>query len=72
MAQNTLSRNIADGVDSTPISVVDSPRLLHAALDQVEEQDGYWHKASAAAVEALVKWEQNQDVSGVMERDDGD
>lgn len=70
MALNTLSRNITSGVDCTPISIVDSLRLLRAALDQVEEQDGYWHKASAAAVAALMKWDYKQGQSGAIERDD--
>lgn len=69
MALSTLSRNVTSGVDSTPICVVDSLRLLRAALDQVEEPDGYWHKASATAVAALMKWDQQQGGLGAIERD---
>ncbi|KAE8414836.1 hypothetical protein BDV36DRAFT_298672 [Aspergillus pseudocaelatus] len=54
-----LSRSSANG-DTTPTGIVDSLRLLRAALDQVEEPDGYWHKVSGAAMAALTKWDEQQ------------
>ncbi|KAG2416220.1 hypothetical protein HFD88_007413 [Aspergillus terreus] len=59
MSLMALSRSLANG-DTTPIGIVDSLRLLRAALDQVEEPDGYWHQASGAAVTALAKWDEQQ------------
>lgn len=59
MSLISLSRSLANG-DTTPIGIVDSLRLLRAALDQVEEPDGYWHQASDAAVTALAKWDEKQ------------
>lgn len=59
MSLIALSRSLANG-DTTPIGIVDSLRLLRAALDQVEEPDGYWHQASGAAVTALGKWDEQQ------------
>ncbi|PKY04375.1 hypothetical protein P168DRAFT_343864 [Aspergillus campestris IBT 28561] len=55
----SLSRSLASG-DTTPIGIVDSLRLLRAALDQVEEPDGYWHQASDAAVTSLAQWDEQQ------------
>ncbi|KAL3478109.1 hypothetical protein BJX99DRAFT_225041 [Aspergillus californicus] len=55
MALNALSRGVSKDLDNTTIGVVDSLRLLRAALDKVEETDGQWHKASEAA---LNKWDQ--------------
>ncbi|GMF85456.1 unnamed protein product [Aspergillus oryzae] len=59
MSLIALSRSLANG-DTTPIGIVDSLRLLCAALDHVEEADGYWHQASRAAVAALAKWDEQQ------------
>lgn len=59
MSLTALSRSLANG-DTTPISIVDSLRLLRAALDQVEEPGGYWHQASSAAITALAKWDEQQ------------
>ncbi|CAI7658382.1 unnamed protein product [Penicillium glandicola] len=67
MSLNALSRNVINGIDTTPIGVVDSLRLLRAALDQIEEPDGYWHMASGAAVAALMKWDEQQSGSNGME-----
>lgn len=43
------------------IATVDSLRVLRAALDQVEETDGYWHKASASAVAALERRDEQKE-----------
>jgi hypothetical protein len=59
MSLIALSRSLANG-DTTPIGIVDSLRLLRAALDQVEEPDWYWHQASGAVVTALAKWDEQQ------------
>lgn len=59
MSMITLSRSLTND-DTTPIGIVDSLRLLRAALDQVEEQDGYWHQVSGAAMTALAKWDEQQ------------
>ncbi|KAL4739543.1 hypothetical protein BDV11DRAFT_215168 [Aspergillus similis] len=59
MSLIALSRSLANG-DTTPIGIVDSLRLLRAALDQVEEPAGYWHQASGAAVTSLAKWDEQQ------------
>jgi hypothetical protein len=40
MSMIALSRSLAND-DTTPIGIMDSLRLLRAALDQVEEPDGY-------------------------------
>ncbi|KAJ5254790.1 hypothetical protein N7505_009941 [Penicillium chrysogenum] len=66
MSLIALSRSLANG-DTTPIGIVDSLRLLRAALDQVEEPDGYWHQASGAAVTALGKWDEQQRESRSVE-----
>lgn len=57
MSMNSLSRNLADSGDEPSIGTVDSLRVLRAALDQVEEADGYWHKASLSAVAVLERWD---------------
>ncbi|KAJ6172831.1 hypothetical protein N7470_001898 [Penicillium chermesinum] len=59
MSLIALSRSLANG-DTTPIGIVDSLRLLRAALDHVEEPDGYWHQASGAAVTSLARWDEQQ------------
>lgn len=66
MSLIALSRSLANG-DTTPIGIVDSLRLLRAALDQVEEPDGYWHQASGTAVTALGKWDEQQRESRSVE-----
>ncbi|KAL2831390.1 hypothetical protein BDW59DRAFT_182074 [Aspergillus cavernicola] len=53
MTLNALSRDVSNGLDNTPIGVVDALSLLRAASDQVEEPNGYSDKASTAAVIAL-------------------
>jgi len=58
---NALSRSLLDSENGTSIGIADILRLLIAALDQVEEPDGYWHNASVSAVATLEKWDEKQD-----------
>jgi len=60
MSMKALSRSLLDSENITSISIADILRLLIAALDQVEEPDGYWHKASVGAVATLEKWDEKQ------------
>lgn len=66
---NALSGTIEHSGDATPIGIINSLRFLKAALDQVEETDGYWHKASAPALAELSKWDEQQRTfdKGVLE-----
>lgn len=60
MSMKVLSCNLEASGDTAPMGMVDSLRFLKAALDQVEEPNGYWHKSSASAVAVLSKWDERQ------------
>jgi hypothetical protein len=67
MSMNALSRSLLDTEDATSTGTADSLRLLLTALDQVEEKDSYWHKASTDAAATLRKWDEKQ---GAFQVDD--
>ncbi|EEQ35341.1 conserved hypothetical protein [Microsporum canis CBS 113480] len=55
-----LTRCLQESGDATSINIVDALRLLRAALDQVEEPEGYWHITSTVASTTLEKWDNKQ------------
>ena len=60
MSMDALCRSLLDSEDAISMGVADSLRLLFAALDHVEEADGYWHKASEGAAATLEKCDERQ------------
>ncbi|KAM5442429.1 hypothetical protein MferCBS31731_002307 [Microsporum ferrugineum] len=55
-----LTRCLQESGDAASINIVDALRLLRAALDQVEEPEGYWHITSMVASTTLEKWDNKQ------------
>lgn len=60
MSMDALCRSLQDSDDDISMGVTDSLRLLLAALDHVEEPDGYWHKASSKATATLKECDERQ------------
>jgi len=60
MGMRALSRNLLDSEDTTSNGVADSLRLLFTALDQVEEQGGYWHNSVTGIATTLKEWDEKQ------------
>ncbi|KAI4955793.1 Depudecin biosynthesis cluster-specific transcription activator dep6 [Alternaria rosae] len=57
MALTALHRELAnDGSKETMTGVVASTRLLFAALDHIEESDGYWHQSVTHIGAKLQDW----------------
>jgi hypothetical protein len=58
MGLSALSRNLHDcAEDATANGVADYLRLLLGALDQVEEEGGYWHRCVGGSVGVLREWD---------------
>ncbi|KAI0109771.1 hypothetical protein F4814DRAFT_461028 [Daldinia grandis] len=61
MAMKALSRELKGSTQlksESTSSAVASLRLLRAALDYIEESDGYWHRCTTNIVAALHEWDE--------------
>ena len=60
MALKALHRELVNGGGkATTSGVVASTRLLFAALDHIEESEGYWHQTVTHVGAKLQEWEEN-------------